>query len=142
MLFYPPMVSSELITIHTRSLIRRSSGFTSTPTAIAGCPVVTGQFLSRTSIDPCLGGMFPRLAVLLGFQRFQRDNVTATLANPTIADGPGIPFDISFIGMEFSAFKLISYAFAYEQKTHNRLKRLAFPAAIPKTQLTDVIESN
>jgi amidase len=43
------------------------------------------------------------------------------------------------MGTAFSEFELISYAFAYEQKTHNRLKRLAFAEAIPKTQLKDVI---
>jgi amidase len=77
-------------------------------------------------------------AVPLGFQP---DSVVPTPANPTIANAPGIPFGISFMGTAFSEFKLISYAFAYEQKTHNRLKRLAFSAAIPKTQLKDVIGS-
>ena len=43
------------------------------------------------------------------------------------------------MGTAFSEFKLISYAFAYEQVTHNRLKQLAMPDAIPKTQLADVI---
>ena len=43
------------------------------------------------------------------------------------------------MGTAFSEFKLISYAFAYEQATHNRLKQLAMPNAIPKTQLVDVI---
>jgi len=42
------------------------------------------------------------------------------------------------MGTVFSEFKLISYAFAYEQATRNRLKRLAFKEAIPKTQLKDV----
>lgn len=70
---------------------------------------------------------------------FQPDNVTATPADPTISNGPGIPFGIAFMGTAFSEFKLVGFAFAYEQATHNRLKRLAFPAAIPKTQLKDVI---
>ena len=43
------------------------------------------------------------------------------------------------MGTAFSEFKLISFAFAYEQATHNRLKRLAFPEAIPKTQLQDIL---
>ncbi|KAF8517461.1 hypothetical protein JB92DRAFT_3304641 [Gautieria morchelliformis] len=42
----------------------------------------------------------------------------------------------------FSEFNLISYAFAYEQERHKRLKRLASPAAIPKTQLKDILGSN
>ncbi|KAI0062507.1 amidase signature enzyme [Artomyces pyxidatus] len=92
-----------------------TDGFTSTPAAVAGYPVVT---------------------VPLGFQP---DNVTATPADPVIENGPGFPFGISFMGTAFSEFSLITYAFAYEQATHTRLKRLAFPAAIPKTQLADVI---
>ncbi|KAF8531873.1 amidase signature enzyme [Gautieria morchelliformis] len=100
------------------ALLLPTDGFTSTPAAIAGYPVVT---------------------VPLGFQP---DTVVPTPANPIIDNAPGIPFGISFMGTAFSEFKLISYAFAYEQKTHNRLKRLAFPAAIPKTQLKDVIGSS
>jgi amidase len=45
------------------------------------------------------------------------------------------------MGTAFSEFKLISYAFAYEQRTHNRLGRLAFAAAVPTTQLMDVMQS-
>ena len=70
---------------------------------------------------------------------FQPDNHTVSVANPTIANAPGIPFGIAFMGTAFSEFKLISFAFAYEQATHNRLKRLAFPEAIPKTQLQDIL---
>ena len=44
------------------------------------------------------------------------------------------------MGTAFSELKLIQYAYAYEQATHNRLKRLAYPAAIPPTQLIDIIE--
>lgn len=76
------------------------------------------------------------LVVPLGFQP---DNVTVSPANPTIANAPGIPFGISFMGTAFSEFKLVGFAFAYEQATHNRLKRLAFPAAIPTTQLKDIV---
>ena len=43
------------------------------------------------------------------------------------------------MGTAFSEFKLVGFAFAYEQKTKTRLARKAFPAAIPKTQLKDVI---
>ena len=53
--------------------------------------------------------------------------------------GPNMPFGMSFMGTAFSEFKLVSFAFAYEQATHTRLKQLAFPDAIPKTQLKDVI---
>lgn len=94
-----------------------SVGFTSTVAAIAGYPVVT---------------------VPLGFQP---DTVQATPAQPTIQMAPGLPFGLSFLGTAFSEFKLVGYAFAYEQATHTRLKRRAFPMAIPPTQLIDVIEN-
>ena len=60
-------------------------------------------------------------------------------ARPTRSGGPNQPFGIAFVGTAFSEFSLISFAFAYEQATHNRLKQLAFPEAIPKTQLVDVV---
>ncbi|TFY52698.1 hypothetical protein EVG20_g10440 [Dentipellis fragilis] len=97
------------------AILLPSDGFTTGPAAIAGYPIVT---------------------VPLGFQP---DNVTATAANPVIENAPGLPFGLAFMGTAFSEFDLITYAFAYEQATHTRLKRLAFPAAIPKTQLQDVI---
>ncbi|KAI5117586.1 hypothetical protein M0805_004581 [Coniferiporia weirii] len=97
------------------AILLPSNGFTSGPAAIAGYPVIT---------------------VPLGFQP---DDHAVSPADPTIANAPGIPFGIAFMGTAFSEFKLISLAFAYEQATHNRLKRLAFPEAIPKTQLKDVI---
>ena len=59
-------------------------------------------------------------------------------ARPVRESGPNQPFGLSFLGTAFSEFALVSYAFAYEQATHTRLKVRAFPAAIPKTQLEDV----
>ncbi|KAF7792934.1 hypothetical protein EIP86_004037 [Pleurotus ostreatoroseus] len=91
------------------------SGGASAPAAIAGYPIVT---------------------VPLGFLSA---NTTLAPATPTRSIGPNQPFGIAFMGTAFSEFKLISYAFAYEQATHNRLKQLAMPNAIPKTQLVDVI---
>jgi len=38
-----------------------------------------------------------------------------------------------------SEFELIGIAFAYEQKAKTRLARKAFFAAVPKTQLADVV---
>jgi Asp-tRNA(Asn)/Glu-tRNA(Gln) amidotransferase A subunit family amidase len=38
----------------------------------------------------------------------------------TVYPAPGVPFGLSFLGTAFSEFKLISYAFAYEQKTMTR----------------------
>jgi amidase len=43
------------------------------------------------------------------------------------------------MGTAYSEFKLIGYAYAFEQATHVRLQRRAYDAAIPRTQLTDVM---
>ncbi|KAI0089573.1 amidase signature enzyme [Irpex rosettiformis] len=79
---------------------------------------------------------YPLVTVPLGFLPA---NTTLSAATPTRATGPNQPFGISFMGTAFSEFQLISFAFAYEQATHNRLKQLAFAEAIPKTQLQDVV---
>ncbi|KAJ3852061.1 amidase signature enzyme [Lentinula lateritia] len=76
-------------------------------------------------------------AVPLGFFP---SNVTIGSAGPeTVYPAPGVPFGLSFLGTAFSEFDLIGFAFAYEQKTKTRLERRAFPAAIPKTQLKDIL---
>lgn len=71
---------------------------------------------------------------------FYPQNVTIGSAGPlTLYPAPGVPIGLSFLGTAFSEFSLIGLAYAYEQKTQTRLARKAFPAAIPKTQLIDVI---
>ncbi|KAG6906714.1 hypothetical protein DXG01_012457 [Tephrocybe rancida] len=76
-------------------------------------------------------------AVPLGFFS---DNVTIQPAGPqTVYPAPGVPFGLSFLGTAFSEFDLIGFAYAYEQKTQTRLARRAFAAAIPRTQLKDVV---
>jgi len=85
---------------------------------------------------PAIAG-YPIVCVPLGFFP---ETVEVPPAEPIIKKkAPGLPFGLCFIGTAFSEFKLISYAYAYEQKTQTRLKRLAYPEAIPKTQLKDVI---
>jgi len=75
--------------------------------------------------------------VPLGF--FPND-VTIRPAGPlTVYPAPGIPFGLSFLGTAFSEFELIGLAFAYEQATQTRLSRKAYAAAIPKTQLRDIV---
>ncbi|KAF8260371.1 amidase signature enzyme [Lactarius quietus] len=108
-------IDATLAKFKLDAIVLPTDGFTSTVAAVAGYPVVT---------------------VPLGFQP---ETVQATPAQPTIDMAPGLPFGISFLGAAFSEFNLVGYAFAYEQATHTRLKRLAFPEAIPKTQLVDVI---
>ena len=80
---------------------------------------------------------FPIISVPLGFYP---DNVTIGKAGPlTVYPAPGVPFGLCFFGTAFSDFDLIGFGFAYEQKTLTRLGRKAFAAAIPKTQLQDIV---
>jgi len=99
------------------ALVLPAPGFTSLPAALAGYPIVTVPL-----------GFFP-------------ENTTVGRDWPAVVyPAPGIPFGLSFFGTAFSDFELIGFGFAYEQETQTRLARKAFPAAIPKTQLRDVIE--
>ncbi|KAL7284768.1 hypothetical protein ACG7TL_002075 [Trametes sanguinea] len=91
---------------------------------------------SAVAPGPAAIAGYPIITVPLGFLP---PNTTLAPAQPTRSSGPNQPFGIAFMGTAFSEFHLISFAFAYEQATHNRLKVLAFPQAIPKTQLVDVI---
>ncbi|KAK0500053.1 amidase signature enzyme [Armillaria luteobubalina] len=98
------------------ALVLPSQGFTTTIAAIVGYPIVT---------------------VPLGFYP---DNFTIESAGPeTVYPAPGVPFGLSFFASAFSEFDLIGYAFAYEQQSHTRLTRKAFPEAIPSTQLQDIV---
>ncbi|KAG6867533.1 hypothetical protein C0993_001583 [Termitomyces sp. T159_Od127] len=98
------------------ALVLPSDGLTSTPPAIAGYPVIS---------------------VPLGFFS---ENVAIGSAGPrTVYPAPGVPFGLSFLGTAFSDFDLIGFAYAYESKTKTRHLRKAFPAAIPKTQLKDIL---
>ncbi|PCH37606.1 amidase signature enzyme [Wolfiporia cocos MD-104 SS10] len=98
------------------ALVLPAPGFTTTPAAIAGYPIVTVPM-----------GFYP-------------ENVTIGLAGPeTVYPAPGVPIGLSFLGTAFSEFNLVSYAFAYEQHTHTRLARRAYAEAIPTTQLWDVL---
>ncbi|PFH51875.1 hypothetical protein AMATHDRAFT_190451 [Amanita thiersii Skay4041] len=101
------------------ALVLPAPGFTTVPAAIAGYPIVT---------------------VPLGFYP---DNVTIQSAGPmTVYPAPGVPFGLSFLGTAFSEFELVGIAYVYEQKTLTRLARKAFAAAIPTTQLSDVVIQN
>ena len=50
-----------------------------------------------------------------------------------VDEGPNIPFGLSFLGRKWSEEKLISYAYAYEQRTHFR--RQIKPYLVPKAEL-------
>ncbi|KAK1220644.1 hypothetical protein PQX77_016597 [Marasmius sp. AFHP31] len=109
-------IDAALRDLNLDALVLPATGLTTTPAAIAGYPIVT---------------------VPLGFFS---DNVTIESAGPlTVYPAPGVPFGLSFLAGAFSEFDLVGFGFAYEQKTKTRLARRAYPAAIPKTQLQDVI---
>jgi amidase len=109
-------IDAALQAFNLDALILPAGGLTTVPAGIAGYPIVT---------------------VPLGFYP---DSVTTGSAGPlTVYPAPGVPFGLSFFGTAFSEFDLVGFAYAYEQKTMTRLKRKAFSAAIPTTQLKDVI---
>lgn len=114
-----------------------SESTTTTPPAIAGYPIVTSEFLCANPSS--ILSLIRIIIVPLGFFA---ENTTIESAGPlTVYPAPGVPFGFSFWGTAFSEFDLIGMAFALEQKTMStgRLGRLAFEAAIPKTQLSDVV---
>ena len=91
------------------------AGWVTKPSAIAGYPIVT---------------------VPLGFQP---DDAVVDRVGPLVRSGPGMPFGVSFLGTAFSEFTLIRYAYAFEHATMARLQRRAYDAAVPRTQLADVM---
>lgn len=116
------MVGYPIVTGENRSTHSRQSGsqrakflWDSSQTTLRESPSSRHRF--RPHIFPSIGSAGPE----------------------TVYPAPGVPFGLSFLGTAFSDFELISFGFAYEQKTQTRLMRKAYPAAIPKTQLKDVI---
>lgn len=98
------------------ALVLPARGLAATPAAIAGYPIVTVPL-----------GFYPK---------------NVTIGHPgtsLVYPAPGVPFGISFLGTAFSEFDLIGFGYAYEQATQTRLERKAYAAAIPKTQLKDVV---
>jgi len=89
----------------------------------------------HVSTLPAIAG-YPIITVPLGFLPAE---TPLDEAKPTRSKGPHMPFGVSFFGTAYSEFQLIQYAYAYEQATHARLKQKAYPEAIPKTQLVDVV---
>ena len=103
------------------ALIAPSEGYTSTPAAIAGYPMITVPlgFLPNTTIVDI--------------------NDNTTLLYLPIWPAPNFPFGLSFIGTAYSEARLIELAYSYEQATLNKRKSKPFADAIPKTQLSDII---
>ncbi|CAE6420112.1 unnamed protein product [Rhizoctonia solani] len=101
------------------ALVLPTNGITTYVAAIAGYPIVT---------------------VPLGFH--PEDTTPGNAGPHTIFPAPGIPFGLAFLGTAYSEPSLISFAYAYEQQTHTRLGRRAYPLAIPKTQLDSRARQN
>ncbi|TFY69349.1 hypothetical protein EVJ58_g456 [Rhodofomes roseus] len=109
----------------------------SLPAAVAGYPLIVGTYNGiQCDVRRADLVIVSWDAVPLGFQP---PHVALTEANPTRMNGPNMPFGISFLGTAYSEFQLIQYAYAYEQATKHRLEKKAYPEAIPKTQLGDVM---
>ncbi|KIY61594.1 amidase signature enzyme [Cylindrobasidium torrendii FP15055 ss-10] len=80
---------------------------------------------------------YPIITVPLGFLP---DDTTAKLQDSTLYyPAPGLPYGVAYTGAAWSEFQLIEIAYAYEQETKTRLKRLAYPEAVPRTQLRDAM---
>ncbi|CAE6449508.1 unnamed protein product [Rhizoctonia solani] len=98
------------------ALVLPSNGFAQVIASLAGYPVIT---------------------VPLGFYP---DDTPVTPHPPHLpSPAPGLPFGLAFLGTAYSEPELIGFAYAYEQHTRTRLKRRAYPLAVPNTQLQDVI---
>ncbi|KAF8179861.1 amidase signature enzyme [Pholiota molesta] len=101
------------------ALVLPSVGSSWSPAAIAGYPIIT---------------------VPLGFYPEDIPIKSDEGSSRPFSQAPGMPFGISFFSTAYSEFELIGYAYAYEQATHTRLARKAYPKAIPRTQLKDVVK--
>lgn len=54
-----------------------------------------------------------------------------------VAQAPGIPFGLSFLGKKWSEYQLISYAYAYEQRS--KVRNEVQPYLVPNIELADVV---
>ncbi|TVY62812.1 putative amidase [Lachnellula suecica] len=80
----------------------------------------------------------PVVTVPLGFYPSNSTVVKQQYWN-LVETGPNIPFGLSFMGNKWSEETLISFAYAYEQRTKTRSK--VRPYIVPNTQLKDVINT-
>jgi len=81
----------------------------------------------------------PVVTVPLGFYP-QNTAVVYNTRGTLVSQAPGIPFGLAFMGNKFTESTLISLAYAYEQRTHNRAKHQ--PYITPNTEVKDVITNS
>ncbi|MCJ1373951.1 hypothetical protein MMC20_005181 [Loxospora ochrophaea] len=84
---------------------------------------------------PALVGS-PVVTVPLGFYP-PNTTVIPNQRNTLVETGPNIPFGISFLGAKWSEASLISYAYAFEQRT--MVRNQVQPYIVPNTELWDVV---
>jgi amidase len=77
----------------------------------------------------------PVVTVPMGF--YPANRAVAKSSRGLVETGPNIPFGLSFMGLKWNEARLISYAYAYEQRTMVRNK--VQPYIVPNTELSDVI---
>ncbi|KZT51869.1 amidase signature enzyme [Calocera cornea HHB12733] len=80
---------------------------------------------------------YPLCSVPLGFLP---DDVEPTKVLP-LRRAPGFPFGLVMVGLPWSEAKLLSYAKAIEQVTQVRKTGKPFKAALPTTNLKDIVQS-
>ncbi|KAI4253871.1 MAG: hypothetical protein LQ352_003426, partial [Teloschistes flavicans] len=85
---------------------------------------------------PAIAGL-PIVSVPLGFYPAQTP-LTMNLKKTMVSVAPNIPFGISFIGRKWSEEKLISLAYAFEQRT--MIRRQMKPYIRPTFELSDQLE--
>ncbi|KAH8588652.1 amidase [Bisporella sp. PMI_857] len=88
-----------------------------------------------STAQPAYAGL-PVVTVPLGFYPSNTTVVRSRNWN-LVQIGPHVPFGLSFLGPKWSEELLIGLAYAYEQRTHTRMK--AQPYIIPNIQLGDVM---
>jgi len=81
----------------------------------------------------------PAVTVPLGFYP-QNTTVVYNTRGTLVTQAPGIPFGISFLGGKFTEATLISLAYAYEQRTHNREKHQ--PYITPNAEIKDFVTNS
>ncbi|KAG0699099.1 amidase signature domain-containing protein [Suillus ampliporus] len=106
-----------------------------------GCTRGIDATLAQFNLDAIILPTDARASKPAAIAGYPADDVEVVPATPSPhhTQAPGLPFGIAFMGTAYSEFKLIGYAYAFEQATHARLQRRAYDTAIPRTQLADVM---
>ncbi|KAK5119442.1 hypothetical protein LTR85_007542 [Meristemomyces frigidus] len=78
----------------------------------------------------------PGVTVPMGFYP-ANTTVTMNGFGNLVAQAPGIPFGLSFLGAKWTEYDLISYAYAFEQRS--RVRNQVQPYLVPNIELADVV---